>query len=89
MVIQNPAATFLMKVDGSSMEGLGIFSDDIVVIDKSLEPKSGDVVVAFIDGEFTLKQFMHLGSKGELRPANPEYPTIEITILPSFRFGGW
>ena len=77
-----------MRVDGDSMEDLSIYSGDLVVVDKALEPRSGDVVVAFIEGEFTLKQFVHLHNRGELRPGNPAYPVIPITEDTDFQIWG-
>lgn len=78
-VIKNPASTFYARITGDSMEGAGISDGDIVVIDKSLEPKDGNIAVCFIDGEFTLKRI--LLDKGHLwlQPANPKFKPIEIT----------
>ena len=78
-VIKNPASTFYARIVGDSMEGAGISDGDIVVIDKSLEPKDGNIAVCFIDGEFTLKRI--LLDKGHLwlQPANPKFKPIEIT----------
>lgn len=88
LVIKHPAATFYMRVEGSSMEGANIYSGDIVVVDKALEPRSNDIVVAYIDGEFTLKRFRHKGNKGYLVPENPEYQPLEITAESDFRVWG-
>lgn len=78
-VIKNPASTFYARITGDSMEGAGIGDGDIVVIDKSLEPKDGNIAVCFIDGEFTLKRI--LLDKGHLwlQPANSKFKPIEIT----------
>ena len=54
-IIRHPAATFYARVVGQSMEGAGIDTGDIVVIDRALEPRNGDIVVACINGEFTMK----------------------------------
>ena len=78
-VIKNPASTFYARITGDNMEGAGISDGDIVVIDKSLEPKDGNIAVCFIDGEFTLKRI--LLDKGHLwlQPANHKFKAIEIT----------
>lgn len=78
-IIKHPAATFYAKVLGQSMEGAGIDSGDIVVVDRALEPYDGDIVVACLNGEFTLK-YIDLSRKNEgivcLRPDNDKYAPI-------------
>ena len=54
-LIQNPQATFLLKVSGDSMSGAGILPGDMVIVDKGQSPKSGDIVIAEVDGEWTMK----------------------------------
>ena len=54
-LVRHPATTFYARAVGDSMKGCGIDDGDLLVIDKSIEPREGDIVVAFIDGEFTLK----------------------------------
>ena len=56
LLVRHPVSTYYLRVEGDSMSGAGIASGDIVVVDKSLEAKSGDVVVAAVEGEFTLKR---------------------------------
>ena len=87
-IIKRPAATFFMRVSGQSMEGVGILDGDIVAIDKSLETKSGDKIVAYIDGEFTLKTFIKRDGRGVLMPANPNYRPIEISESNDFQIWG-
>ncbi len=80
-LIRHPATTFYARAMGDSMKGRGIGDGDLLVIDKSLEPQEGNAVVAFIDGEFTLKT-LHLDKKANrlwLMPANEKYPPIEVT----------
>lgn len=78
-IIKHPAATFYAKVIGQSMEGAGIDSGDIIVVDRALEPRDGDIVVACINGEFTLK-YIDLSKKEKgivfLRPDNDNYDPI-------------
>lgn len=80
-LIRHPATTFYARAVGDSMKGCGIDDGDLLVIDKSIEPQEGDIVVAFIDGEFTLKR-VHLEPDGSclwLMPANDDYHPIRVT----------
>lgn len=90
-LIKNPEATFYGRVSGDSMIEAGISDGDIAVIDRSLEPADGDIIVAFVNGEFTIKylDLSHM-SEGyiELRPANPAYSPIRIDADDNFRVWG-
>jgi DNA polymerase V len=77
-IVRYPAATFFMRVAGNSMSGAGIFDGDLVVVDRSLEAESGDIVVAVLNGEFTIKRFRRNGSTVELVPENPKYRKITL-----------
>ncbi|MCR4604002.1 MAG: translesion error-prone DNA polymerase V autoproteolytic subunit [Prevotella sp.] len=80
-LIRHPEATFYAMVDGDSMESIGICNGDIAVIDKSLEPQHGDVVVAFIDNEFNIKRLDMTHKKDgyiELKSTTPGYPSFRI-----------
>ena len=89
-LIKNPEATFYGRVSGDSMIEAGICDSDIAVIDRSLQPVDGDVIVAFVNGEFTIK-YLDLKHKEEgyieLRPANANYQPIRIDADDNFR--GW
>lgn len=89
-LVRHPECTFYARVDGDSMEGDGIFDGDIVVIDKSLEGRDGDLVAAFIAGEFTLKRFRldDDGRGGWLVPANKRYKPIRVDADDDFRIWG-
>ena len=76
LLIQNPSATFMLKVSGDSMSGAGILPGDMVIIDKGQEPKSGDIVIAEVDGEWTMKYLRKRGESVTLVPANPLYKPI-------------
>ena len=76
-LIQNPQATFLLKVSGDSMSGAGILPGDMVIVDKGQSPKSGDIVIAEVDGEWTMKYLRKRGSDVALIPANPKYKPIK------------
>lgn len=73
--IDSPS-TFIFTVSGDSMIDLGIFEGDKVVVRKSSEAKNGDVVIAYIDGGFTLKTYRKKDNKVWLEPANSNYPNI-------------
>ena len=80
-LIRHPATTFYARAVGDSMKGCVIDDGDLLVIDKAISPQNGDIVVAYIDGEFTLKK-VRLEPDGSclwLIPANDEYPPIMIT----------
>lgn len=80
-LIRHKETTFLAKVSGSSMRDAGISDGDIIIVDKSLEAKNGDFVVAFIDGEFTLKEFRYDEKENcaWLIPHNKDYNPIKVT----------
>jgi len=75
-LVSNPQATYLLKVEGDSMIGAGIHPGDLALVQKNLTPRTGDIVVARIDGEWTLK-YLEKKPKGViLRSANKKYPPI-------------
>jgi len=78
-LIPHPAATFYARVKGSSMIDAGISEGDILVIDKSLDPKDGDIAICFIDGEFTVKRISCQDTGLLLMPANEKFQPIRIT----------
>lgn len=80
LLIQDRKATFMLKVSGDSMVEAGILPDDMVVVDKGLTPKNGDIVIAQVDGEWTMKYFRKKGREVVLVPANPKYKTIKPEI---------
>jgi len=79
LLIRRPAATFFVRVNGDSMTGAGINHDDILIVDRSLEPVSGKIVIAVIDGEFTVKRLIGAGDSRRLVAENPAYPPLEIS----------
>jgi repressor LexA len=76
MLVSRPASTFTVRVVGDSMVDAGYYEDDIVVVVKGIEPRNGDVVVAVVDGEFTMKTYRKIGGEVVLEAANPAYPDI-------------
>ena len=77
LLIENPEATFLLKVSGDSMSEAGILPGDMVLVDKGEQPKSGDIVIAEVDGEWTMKYLKKRGENVVLVPANPKYQLIK------------
>ncbi|MFA6832937.1 MAG: translesion error-prone DNA polymerase V autoproteolytic subunit [Bacteroidaceae bacterium] len=79
-LINNPASTFYGRVVGDSMIDAQIYEGDLLVIDKSLEPRDGDLAVCFLDGEFTLKYIEMDGDIIWLKPANKDFKPIKVTV---------
>ena len=77
-LIRNPAATFLVRVKGESMRDAGIHSGDTLIVDKSVTPADRQIVVAMIDGEFTVKRFRKVNGKIFLEAANDSFSPIEV-----------
>ncbi|MEN8262335.1 MAG: transcriptional repressor LexA [Nitrospirota bacterium] len=75
-LIENQTATFLLKVSGDSMIEAGILPGDMVIVNKGQAPKSGDIVIAEVDGEWTMKYLKKRGDDIALIPANPRFKPI-------------
>ena len=76
LLVKKPASTFSVKVLGDSMIEAGIHEGDIAIVEKGIEPKNGDTVVAMVDGDFTLKYYWKKNGEILLEPANSAYKTI-------------
>jgi DNA polymerase V len=76
--VRHPAATFFVRVQGTSMIGAGIHSGDMLVVDRSLEAKSGSIVIAVVNGEMTLKRLLLSGDEVWLMPENPDFQPLQI-----------
>ena len=87
-LVKHPAATFYGRVVGDSMIDAGVDEGDILVIDRSLTARDGDMAVCFVDGEFTLKYLRMKDDELTLVPANPNYPQIHISEGVEFRMWG-
>lgn len=81
-------STFFMRVAGVSMRDLGIFDGDLLVVDRALPVKSGCIVIAVLDGEFTVKQLLNTPDGQILRSAHPDYPDIHIKEEQDFSIWG-
>ncbi|MDE2009138.1 MAG: translesion error-prone DNA polymerase V autoproteolytic subunit [Candidatus Omnitrophica bacterium] len=87
-LIKHPTSTFFVKVKGDSMVGTGINSGDILIVDRSIEAKSGKVVVVILNGEFTVKRYQKRQDRVFLLAENPEYGPIEIVDGMDFEIWG-
>ena len=87
-LVQNPSATFCVRVTGDSMKNAGISSGDVMIIDRSLEPKNNTIVLAVLDGEFTVKRIQKKGDDLFLNPENKDFKAIQITEEMNFQVWG-
>ena len=78
LLIQKPAATFFVRAEGESMLGAGIHPNDILVVDRSIEPVSGKIVICALNGELTVKRLKNNEGKLVLGAENPDYPDLVI-----------
>lgn len=86
-LIPRPSSTFLVKAEGDSMTGAGIFEGDLLIVDKSITAAHNQIVVAVVNGEFTIKRLLFRFPKTLLQPENTKYKTIEVT--PEMGFQVW
>lgn len=85
-IVRHPETTFYARIQGDSMKDAGIFDGDLVVVDRSLEPRDGDFVAACVDGEFTLKEYRFDPETNTvmLIPHNDQFPVIRVAEEESF-----
>ncbi len=79
LCVKHPQATFFIRARGESMIGAGISDGDVLVVDRALQARNGDIVIAAVHGEFTVKRLEMLDGKVRLLPENPQFAPIEIT----------
>ena len=87
-LVQHPSATFCVRVIGDSMENAGIYSGDVMVVDRALEPQNNTIVLAVLDGEFTVKRIQKKGQELYLSPENSKFKPIQITEEMNFQVWG-
>ncbi|WP_055447475.1 LexA family protein [Lacinutrix mariniflava] len=87
-LVKNKETTFYAKVSGQSMIGAGLDDNDLLVIDRSLQPENNKIAVCFLDGEFTVKRLRVTKDEIWLQPENPNYPIINITEDNNFLIWG-
>jgi DNA polymerase V len=75
-LMRHPQATFMLRVRGESMREAGIFDGDVLLVDRAITPRSGQIVVAVVDGDFVCKTLWQRAGRMKLKAANPTYPDI-------------
>jgi DNA polymerase V len=88
LLIAHPAATFFVRVMGDSMRNADILSGDVLIVDRSLEALDNAIVIAIINGEFTVKRLLKKEGRVFLAPENPSYSIVEITPESDFQVWG-
>ncbi|WP_122523249.1 LexA family protein [Pannonibacter phragmitetus] len=88
LLVRNPPATFLHRVDGNSMRDAGIYHGDVLVVDRSLKPIDGDVVVAIVLGELSLKRLRLDGGRPRLHFENCDMPQFELPEIAEVEIWG-
>lgn len=88
LLINHRSATYFVKVQGRSMEDANIFEGDILIVDKSITPTNKAIIIASINGEFTVKRLIKSNEKLYLEPANKSFSKIEISPLSNFELWG-
>lgn len=88
LIVKNPAATFFVRVQGDSMRDEGIFSGDLLAVDRSKTAVHGNTVIAVVNGEFTVKKLVIDQDSIELHPANSRYKKQKIDPESDFRIWG-
>ena len=88
LLIEHPSATYYVRVNGNSMLGAGILNGDLLIVDRALEVTNNCIVVAYIDGEFTVKRIKKINNKMFLQPENKNHQAIEITESMDFELFG-
>lgn len=77
-LIRHPAATYFVRAEGESMRDAGIFSGDLLVVDRSLQPRANDIVIAIVFGELTVKRLVGTAHGWRLIAANPAYADLSL-----------
>ncbi|MBQ2868868.1 MAG: translesion error-prone DNA polymerase V autoproteolytic subunit [Akkermansia sp.] len=88
LCVRHPAATYFVRARGDSMTGAGIDDGDILVVDRSVTVTNGAIIIAALDGEFTVKRLEMKDKHARLLPENPAYHPIEITPATGAEFFG-
>ena len=88
LLIENPAATFAVKITGDSMTGAGILPNDIAIVNRARKPTNGSIVLALLNSEFTVKRFRVKDGQITLQAENPAYPDTPITEGTDFEVWG-
>lgn len=87
LLVAHPSATFFVRVEGHSMRDAHIYDGDVLIVDRSLQAETGSIVVAILNGEFTVKRILKKKGRLFLVPENPAFSPIEVT--PEIDFQVW
>lgn len=87
-LVRHPSQTFYVRVTGDSMTGAGIHSGDMLIVDRAIKARDGSIVLAVVEGGFTVKKLRHEGNRMFLQPENPDFKPIEITQEMDFEIWG-
>ena len=87
-LISNPFSTFFLRVKGDSMINAGIKDKDLIIVDKSLTARPGNIIIAMIDGEFTIKRLSIKNNELYLKAENHNYPDLDLKTILMYRYGG-
>ena len=87
-LIRNKPATFFMRVSGNSMINAGIYDGDIVIVDRSIKPVTGKIVIAVIDGEMLIRRYEQTLNRLRLIPETPKLSPIEVNEFSDFKIWG-
>jgi DNA polymerase V len=87
-LIRNKPATFFMRISGNSMINAGIFDGDIAVVDRSVKPQNGKIVIAVIDGDMLIRRYEQSMNKLRLVPETPKLSPIEVSEFSDFKIWG-
>jgi DNA polymerase V len=88
LMLRHPDASFLARAMGNSMEGAGIHHGDVLAVDRSLRPEDGDIVVACVEGEYTVKRLQKRANSAALLAENPAYAPIVVHNADDLRIWG-
>ena len=88
LLIQNPAASFFVRVEGDSMKNAGINHGDILVVDRSVEATNGKIIIGIVNGDLTVKRLVLKHNSCKLVAENPDYQPVEITEEMEFSVWG-
>ncbi len=87
-LIRHPASTFFLRVKGESMSNANVLNGDLLIVDRSLEPQPGHIVVAILDGSFTLKKLTRREGIPYLEAEHPDYPSIDLRNYENIQIWG-
>ena len=87
-LVPDPNNVFFVRASGDSMVGAGIHDRDLLIVDRSKKKPNGKVVIASLNGEFTLKRLVQTWECFELQPENPDYPSISVSVDDDFQIWG-